>query len=124
MAGRKSNRWWPKLRDAVQGWRSAWATEVNLRVHAVVAVLVSGAAMLSRCEAWEWCAIMLAFGLVISMELMNTAVERIFHALDEPQQQRVRGCLDVAAAAVLFSALMAVVVGLVIFAPKLWVLVR
>jgi diacylglycerol kinase len=124
MAGRKPRNWWLKLADALRGWRSAWTSEVNLRLHTIAAVLALTLAVALGCETWEWVTLFLTLGLVIGMELLNTAIERMFHALDEEQQQRVSGCLDVAAGAVLFSATMAVAVGLIVFTPKLWALVR
>lgn len=124
MAGRQSSNWWDKLADALRGWRLAWTTEINLRIQTVAAILVSALAFLLGCEPWEWVALLLTIASVLALELMNTAIERLFHALDEPQKQRVAGCLDVAAGAVLVSAAMALAVGLIVLAPKLWALVR
>ena len=60
----------------------------------------------------------LCFALVISMELINTAIENMADFISPEHDRRIGKIKDLAAAAVLFSALMALVVGLIIFLPK------
>lgn len=124
MAGRLPTSWWVKFAEACRGIGSAWLGEINLRIHTAVAGAVIVAASVLGCEAWEWASLFLAVGLVLTSELLNTALERLFHALDDGAKQRVQGCLDVSAGAVLVAAMSAAGVGLVVFAPKLWALVR
>lgn len=124
MARRVPTSWWVKLTEACRGVRSAWLHESNMRLHTAAAGAVVALAVFLDCERWEWASLFLAIGLVFAAELLNTALERLFHALDEEVKQRVEGCLDVSAGAVLVAAISATAVGLVVFAPKLWALVR
>ncbi len=124
MARRPPTRWWVKFADAVRGIGSAWRGEINLRIHTGAAGGVLVLALVLKCEAWEWACLILAIGLVLGAEIINTALERLFHALDDEVKQRVEGCLDISAGAVLVASFAAAGVGLVVFAPKLWALIR
>ena len=65
---------------------------------------------------------LLCVGGVMTAELMNSAVETLFHGLDEESKNRIVGCLDIAAGAVLVAGLTAAVVGTLVFGRKLLVL--
>ncbi|MBN1776608.1 MAG: diacylglycerol kinase family protein [Clostridiales bacterium] len=100
--------------------KEAWKSERSMRIHIVTAALVIVFGFLLSISTWEWIACVTLFGLVIGAELGNTALE---HAVDicspqpDPRAKRVK---DIAAAAVLVVSLAAAVVGLLIFAPKVW----
>jgi len=69
-------------------------------------------------SAVEWMICLLCFGLVIGAEMMNTAIESIVD-LVSPQKQKLAGkAKDIAAGAVLVSAIVAAIAGLIIFVPK------
>jgi diacylglycerol kinase (ATP) len=65
----------------------------------------------------------LAIGAVLTAETVNSAVEMLARALDRGPDERIRDALDMASGAVLVTVGTAVVVGLVIFGPRLWALV-
>ncbi len=92
----------------------AWAMreQRNLRAHALFTSLAMVFGWWLQIETWEWCAVMLAAGLVWVAELLNTALE-----------ESIRRVKDTAAAAVLLAAVAAFIVGLIIFLPKLWRLI-
>ncbi len=73
-----------------------------------------------RCELWQWCVLALCVGLVIGLEYMNSAVERLAKGLCSEQNEDVGAALDISSAAVLFASLLAAVVGVTIFATQLW----
>ena len=100
----------------------AWAlkTQRNLQVHAMAAVVVVALGFWLQIADWEWCAVLLATGLVWAAELLNTAIEVLADRVTKEREESIRRVKDVAAAAVLMAALAAVVVGLVILGPKLW----
>src|SRR5262249_35737195 len=93
--------------------------QTSFHVHLVFAALVPVAAAVLRCDAIEWCLLLGCIGLVLTAELVNSAVETLFRGLDAKARDRVWPCLDMAAGAVLVASPAAVVIGLVIFAPKL-----
>ena len=65
----------------------------------------------------EWCICLLLFGMVISLELVNTAVEAVVDLVTEERKPLAKIAKDTAAGAVLFTAIMAVIIGCIIFIP-------
>ncbi len=102
----------------------AWAfrTQGNLRVHAVATILAMGGGLWLRIALWEWCVVLLASGLVWTAELLNTALEVLADRVSLQREESIRRVKDMAAAAVLMAAVVAGVVGLLVFAPKVWAL--
>ena len=100
----------------------AWAlkTQRNLQVHAFAAVLVAVFGVWLQLADWEWCVVLLAAGMVIAAELLNTAVEVLADRVSKEREEPIRRVKDAAAAAVLVAALAALGVGMVVFVPKLW----
>jgi len=90
-----------------------------MRVHAAftLAVVALGAAL--RITAGEWCAVLLAAGLVWAAELANTAIEWLADRVSREREDAIRDVKDVAAGAVLAASIAAAVVGLIIFLPRL-----
>lgn len=103
----------------------AWAlrTQRNLQVHAMALGSAAALGWWLRIAAWEWCAVLLSSGMVWAAELLNTAVEVLADRVSTAREEPIRIAKDVAAAGVLVSAIAALAVGLVIFAPKLWALI-
>lgn len=101
-----------------------WAlkTQRNLQFHAGATVLVLVLGLWLRLAAWEWCAVMLATGMVWAAELMNTALEVLADRVSKEREEAIRRAKDAAAGAVLMAALGALGVGLMVFLPKLWLL--
>jgi diacylglycerol kinase len=98
----------------------AFRTEQSLRLHCLAAVGVVGAGFALQLAAWEWTAIVLCVGLVISAECLNTAMERLADRISREQDPLLGQAKDCGSAAVLVLALTAAVVGGVILVPKLW----
>ncbi|MFO1485801.1 MAG: diacylglycerol kinase family protein [Verrucomicrobiaceae bacterium] len=103
----------------------AWAMreQRNLRAHALFTSLAMVFGWWLQIEAWEWCAVMLASGLVWVAELLNTALEVLADRVSREREESIRRVKDTAAAAVLLAAVAAFIVGLIIFLPKLWRLI-
>jgi diacylglycerol kinase (ATP) len=91
-----------------------------MRVHVVAGVLVVVAGLVLRVSAVEWAVLALAMGLVVTAEVLNTAVERLADRVSGEREEAIRVVKDAAAGAVLVAAVAAVGVGVVVFGPKLW----
>lgn len=105
---------------AADGVIEAWKSEHSFRVHIVMAVLVTIFGFLLHISTWEWIICVILFGLVISSELLNTALETTIDICSphpDPLAKRVK---DIAAASVLVVAFASAIVGMIIFAPKVW----
>lgn len=105
------------LSHAFRGLRSAFQSERNLRIHIVCLFAVMAAGMALQVSIGEWVALALVCGLVITSELINTAIETVVD-LASPDRDPLAGrAKDVSAAAVLIAAIAAILVGLLIFTP-------
>ena len=110
------------LRFALQGLHDAWHGQPNLRLHVFCGVGVVTLGAWCGLSVVEWLWVSFAIGLVIFAELMNTAIE---HTVDlvvglrhDPLARKVK---DVAAGCVLVAVVIAVVIGALTFAPRLFV---
>ncbi len=95
----------------------------NGKIHFALAVLVAVAAFFFKLSATEWCILLLCTGLVISLEMMNHAIENLCDVVHEAHHPLIKIAKDVAAAAVLWSAIISVIIGLLIFIPKIAALI-
>jgi diacylglycerol kinase len=116
---RKKLSWRGKFRVAFRGWKLGVRGHSSFFVHFFVAALVLAAAVALRCQPLEWCLLIGCIGMVLTAELVNSAVETLFRGLPDEIKDRVWPCLDIAAGAVLLASLTAAVIGLIIFLPKL-----
>ncbi len=102
------------------GIKKALRSERNFRIQLVGAVLALGMSALLGITAMQWVVIVLLIGLVLSLELLNTALETLVDMITldhDPMAERVK---DVSAAAVLIFSIVASIIGIIIFAPYLW----
>ena len=107
---------------AFKGIAILFTSQPNARIHAVVLSLVVAAGFYFKIDKTEWLTIVLIAALVLSAEAMNTAVEFVVD-LASPDHHHLAGkAKDVAAAAVLLAAFGAVIIGLIIFLPKILLL--
>ena len=104
---------------AFMGIRDTIISERNMKIHVAVAAAVVTAGFLFHISSSEWIACLTQFGIVMSLELVNTAVESAVDLETETVNPLARKAKDAAAGAVLIASLMAALVGLIIFIPKL-----
>lgn len=97
-------------------------TQRNARVHLLIAAVVVLAAAYFRVSATEWAILSLALGMVFAAEMFNTVAELAVDLLTQRRHPLAGTAKDVAAGAVLVTALAAVGVGVAIFGPRLWAL--
>ena len=113
-----------KLRNsfkyAFEGIGEAWKTEQNLKIHFVIMALVIIAGFMFKISAMEWIVCLLLFAIVISLELINTAIETTVDIAMPDINEKAKYAKDIAAGAVLFSAIISVIIGLIIFLPKIF----
>lgn len=93
--------------------------ERNMKIHCFAAVCVVVAGVLFHISVTEWCICLVLFGLILSLELVNTAIEAVVDLVTEDKKPLAKLAKDTAAGAVLIAAVMAAMAGLLIFVPKL-----
>jgi len=105
---------------AGKGIRSVFSTEPNMKIHITIAILVVICGFIFSINLTEWLFCLLCIGLVFGMEMMNTAIENVVD-LASPKLHPLAGkAKDIAAGGVLICAIISVIIGLLIFAPKVW----
>ena len=90
-----------------------------MQVHVVAALLVTVTGFFFGISRMEWAAQCLAIALVIAMEALNTAVEELANKVESKPDPQIKQVKDFAAAGVLFAAFMALIIGCLIYLPKL-----
>lgn len=103
---------------AVKGAFKLITTEHSVMVQSSLAVIMIIAGFYFDIERWEWAAQILAFGLVLGIEALNTAVEKIADFIHPEFHNKIGFIKDIAAGAVMFAAMAAIAVGLLIYVPK------
>lgn len=115
----QSHSWRKKFGAACHGIYLVCSQERSFSVHLLTTLLVIVAGVYYRVTQLEWCLLVGAIVSVLSLELMNSAVERLAKAITREHNEWIGAALDCAAGAVLLASGGAVVVGLLIFVPKL-----
>lgn len=111
--------WIAKFRYAFRGLVLGLREQNSFYVHVPVSVAAILAAVFFRVTQAEWCVLVLCILVVCSAEMFNSALEHMAKAVSREYREQLRDALDAAAAAVLVAALGSVVVGAIIFAPRL-----
>jgi len=112
--GRKAS-----FRNALRGIYNVILSQVNFRIHLSILSIVIIAGLALRITLNDWVAIILAVGLVLTAECLNTAVEFLGDACTKEFNPFVGKAKDAAAAGVLIASITAAVVGLIVFIPAL-----
>ncbi len=105
---------------ALDGIKQVLLTQQNARIHLVVTLVVFLAAGVLDFSGLEWALLVLVVGFVWAAEIFNTAIEDLVDLVSTEQNPSAKRIKDISAGAVLISALVAVLVGLLIFCSKLW----
>jgi len=102
---------------AIRGLIKTFQEEQNFKIQSMVAVIILALGFYFEITRIEWIFLVLVIGLVLLMEVLNSAVERIVDILKPRIDTYVKEIKDIMAAAVMLSAIIAVVIGLLIFIP-------
>lgn len=118
MNSEKKNPLYQSFGYAFEGIFTCIKKERNMKIHCVAAVLVVIAGLVLGLSVTEWCICLVLFGLIMALELVNTAVEAVVDLVTEERKPLAKIAKDTAAGAVLIAAIMAAFVGGIIFIPK------
>ncbi|MFI0491092.1 diacylglycerol kinase family protein [Flavobacterium sp.] len=103
---------------AVKGAIKLITTEHSVMVQFSIGILMTIAGFYFKITHTEWLIQTLAIGIVMSIEGLNTAVEKIADFIHPNYHERIGFIKDIAAGAVFFAALTAIAIGLIIYLPK------
>lgn len=110
---------WHSLRYAAQGIVHTVRTQRNARIHLVILALVVLAGVALQLSLQEWALVTLISALVLSLELVNSALEHLADKVEPNHDPHIMRAKDAAAGAVLIAALAAVIIGVLVFGPHL-----
>jgi len=104
---------------ALDGLKYAFRYEQNIVIHILATIIVIILGIVLSISFTEWLIIFLIIGLVIATELINTSIEATIDLITKEKNPLAKVAKDTAAAAVMIFAIIAVILGLMIFVPKI-----
>jgi diacylglycerol kinase len=104
---------------AINGLASLLKNEHNSRIHLFAAIVAIVIGLFLKINLYEWVLITIVIGLVFVTELINSAIESIAERVDPGWNEFIGKAKDYSAAAVLVSAIIALITGCIIFIPKI-----
>ena len=104
---------------AFSGLKLLLKIEHNSRIHLFVTICVVIAGFIFDISLVEWALIAFAIGLVFSMEIINSSIEKLADFVSPDKHETIKIVKDLAAAAVLVSAITSAIIGLIVFIPKI-----
>ena len=105
---------------AFTGIITAFKTEQNMKIHVLIAVLVIIMGVFFKIIKLEWIMFIFEIVMVLTAELFNTAIETIVDMITQEKNEKAKIAKDISAGAVLLTAIGAVIVGVIIFLPKMY----
>ncbi|MFC7060669.1 diacylglycerol kinase [Halobacillus seohaensis] len=115
----RNHKKWMGLKYAVQGVKHVFQTEKNFKTHFSMSIIVIILGFFLRVSLVEWAVLFTIMALVISLEMINSSIERIMDYLSPEWHSIVGDIKDIAAGAVLLAAVSSIIIGCLIFLPKL-----
>lgn len=106
------------FRFAYKGLTTLLREEHNSRIHLLATLIVVVTGLYLGISNYEWIAIVFAIGLVFVTEIINTSIENLSDSFASERSESIKKVKDLAAAAVLLSAIVALLVAALIFIPK------
>ncbi|MGQ1783968.1 MULTISPECIES: diacylglycerol kinase family protein [unclassified Saccharicrinis] len=104
---------------AFNGLRILLTEEHNSRIHLLAAIAAVILGCVLQINYTEWLSVLFCIGMVISLELVNSAIENLADCVSPEKNERIKTVKDMAAGAVLWGAIIAFVIGTIIFLPKI-----
>ena len=104
---------------AYEGVIAALKEEPNMKFHFLMALIVIILGFVFKISRTEWIIIILVTGLVLSVELTNTAIEAVVDGFTKDHHPTAKVAKDISAGAVLITAITASIVGILVFLPHL-----
>lgn len=105
---------------AFNGLKFILKTQHNFLIHLIIAFLVTATGLFFHISALEWCILIITIAMVLGAEAFNTSIEKLTDLVSPEYNIKAGRVKDIAAAAVLLVAMAAVIIGLIIFVPKIF----
>jgi diacylglycerol kinase len=107
------------FRYAFNGLKILISEEHNTRIHFVAAICAVSLGFIMKISVYEWLAIVFSIGFVFTAEIINSAIENLADFVSPGENDLIKKAKDLSAAAVLVSAITSLVIGIIVFLPKI-----
>lgn len=104
---------------AFNGLRILIKEEHNARIHLFATICVIIAGLFFNISMNEWIGVIFSIGLVFSLEIINSSIENIADFISPERHEMIKKIKDLSASGVLISSITALIIGLIIFIPKI-----
>ena len=109
------------FKNARKGFRLVFKSEINIRVHLIIAFFVIIFAYLLKFSALEYCMLLFAIAMVLISEMLNTAIEFALDSIYHNKYSKMVGMAkDISAGAVMLASVISVLIGLILFGKHLF----
>ena len=112
------------VEHAIDGIQYITSHERNFRIEITFAIAVTIASFFLKVSLLEWSLLVLVIGMVLALEMVNTAIERCVDLVTKDYKELAKIAKDVAAGAVLVMSIFSVVLGILIFLPKIMLILE
>ena len=120
----KNPNFFEALKHSIDGIFLVIKQERNIKIQLCFALFAVIMGIITKISSIEWLILVITICLVLYAELMNTALENTVDLITEEFNEKAKLAKDISSGAVLICAIMSVIVGIIIFLPKLLVMIN
>ena len=106
------------------GLKYAYKNEQSMTVHIIITILVIIFGVIFKINSLEWIAVVFCIGIMMCLELVNTSIEAVVDLVTEKYNEKAKVAKDVAAAVSVMFSFTSIIIGLIIFIPKVIEFIR
>lgn len=108
------------FKNALAGLRFAFRTQRNFRLMIILAILVLGTSFFFRLSLVETTILIWTIFIVFTAEMVNTALESVTNLVTQEWRREAKIAKDISSGMVLLSVIGSIIIGMLIFGPKIW----
>lgn len=116
----KNQNFFVALKNALNGIKYVFVQERNLKIQFVFAIIAILAGVILKINSIEWVLLTVVICMVLVCELFNTAIETIVNMITTEYNENAKIAKDIAAGAVTLSSISSVIIGIIMFLPKIF----
>ena len=118
LAKQGKSKFTDSMGHALDGIAYVTSHERNFKIEIIFACLVTIASFILKVSILEWAILILVMGMVLTLEMINTAIERCVDLVTKEYRELAKAAKDVAAGAVLIMSMFSIIIGIIVFLPK------
>ncbi|MBQ7410577.1 MAG: diacylglycerol kinase family protein [Clostridia bacterium] len=115
----KNKNFFQSLKNALNGVKFVWQYGSNIKIQVVFGILVTILGIILKISKIEFAILVLTIFIVLICEVFNTAIEKLVDLYTLEYNEIAKIIKDVAAGAVTLSAIMSIIIGIILFLPKI-----